>query len=365
MKTKNIFKLKRWIPQLVFLLAVFTLCMLISCDKKEVLGPEEPQLPELTDAIPYDMLGSGTIVFKRTGPDPGEYAGCYVIDVDQQKTWSFNFPLATNYRVSPDGKKIAFTMYSGLESAYDVYTVNIDGTNLEQLDALDGQDRFPSWSPDGSKIFFWTNLKLYSQSPVPNATDLKVIRKLTFQFEPGGTEWCIEPSGAVSVSSNGKIVYVCNQNHGQGLAGLYTMDMDGTNLDLIVPLPTDWPRLPESKDFESPVFSPDGQKIAYLSVLRIPLQTSYQKIEIMQVNIDNGSPVLLASLTANGSREWADNGKSNSIYLTWSPDGSKFLVNIPEGDFVSHLYLLNSDGSNLTQVTFAEGVTDRCVSWGR
>jgi Tol biopolymer transport system component len=348
---KNIFKLKKWILRSVFLLAVLNLFMLISCDKKEVLEPEGPQLPELTDAIPYDKLGSGTIVFERMGL-------CYVIDVNQRKTWSLYFPLATNYCVSPDGKKVAFTMYSGTGSVYDVYSVNIDGTNLERLDALDGQDRFPSWSPDGSKIFFWVDsdlpLKLYSQSPVPNATDLKVIREFTIQLEPGGTKF-IAPSGAVSVSSTGKIAFVVPS--GWSLAGLYTMDMDGKNLKLIVPVP-------RGRNFESPVFSPDGQKIAYLSVLR-DSQYVYKKIEIMQVNTDGGSPVLLASLTANGSKEWADNGKDNSVYLTCSPDGSKFLVNIPEGDFVSHLYLLNADGSNLTQVTFAEGVTDRCVSWGR
>lgn len=86
MKKTNTFKRKRLIPQWVFLLAVLTLVLFISCDKNEVVGPEEPQLPELTDAIPYDKLGSGTIVFARTGPYPGEYSGCYVIDVDQRKT---------------------------------------------------------------------------------------------------------------------------------------------------------------------------------------------------------------------------------------------------------------------------------------
>lgn len=243
-------------------------------------------------------------------------------------------------------------MYSGTESAYDVYTVHIDGTNLEKLDALEGQDRFPSWSPDGSKIFFWVEGErlpsLYSQSPVPNATDLNLIA--TFEKHP--------PSGRFAISTAGKIAYVSNSYWmGHNVTGLYIMNADGSNRQLIVTKPDD-------RDFESPVFYPNGQKIAYLSVLRDSLR-NYQKIEIMQVNTEGGSPVLLATLPANGSEEWADNGKSNSVYLTWSPDGSKFLVNIPEGDFVSHLYLLNADGSNLTQVTFAEGVTDRCLSWGR
>lgn len=357
MKKIGTFKRKKLIAQWVFLLMVLPFLSFFSCDKNEVVGPEEPQLPALTDSIPYDQLGSGTIVFERTGPYPGEYNGSYVIDVNRRKSWALYFPLASHYCVSPDGKKIAFTMYSGPSSAYDVYTVNINGTNLEKLDALEGQDRFPSWSPDGSKIFFWVEgpnpPALYSQSPIPNAPDLRLIREFLLTQQ----RFIIDPSGAVSVSVTGKIAYVCNRNRDVNLAGLYTIDMDGENLTLIVPFT-------DGRDFESPVFYPNGQKIAYLSVLRDSMRT-YQKIDIMQVDVDGKNNLLLASLPANGSKEWADNGKSNSVYLTCSPDGSKFLVNVPEGDFVSHIYLLNADGSNLTQVTFAEGVTDRCVSWGR
>lgn len=344
MKTTSIFKLKWCTPQLVFLLTVFTFLIFISCDKKLILEPEGPerlevtQLPELTDAIPYDKLGSGTIVFERIGY---EYSGCYVIDVDQRKTWGFDFSLSLSqgYCISPDGSKIAFTLYYGQESYYDVYLVNIDGTNLVKLDALSGMDLFPSWSPDGSKIFFREASvpdKLYSKSPIPHARDLRMIK-----------EFNQDPSGAVSVSSTGKIAYVVTN------MGLYTMDMDGKNLNRIV-------QPPQNRNFESPVFSPDGQKITYLSA-----PNNSTQIEILQVNTEGGPPVLLTTLTANGQNNYVDTGKFNSVYLTGSPDGSKFLVNIPEGYNVSHLYLLNSDGSNLTQVTFTKGVTDRCVSWGR
>lgn len=48
----------------------------------------------------------------------------------------------------------------------------------------------------------------------------------------------------------------------------------------------------------------------------------------------------------------------------WSPDGSKLVFNkFIEGYHFSHLYLINVDGSGLSQVTFAEDVSDWSVSW--
>lgn len=79
----------------------------------------------------------------------------------------------------------------------------------------------------------------------------------------------------------------------------------------------------------------------------------------------DGSDIVLADLVASRSNEWYVQSKWNNVYLTWSPDGSKLLFNLPEDDFTAHLYFIHADGSNLTQVTFAEGVSDRFVSWGR
>jgi Tol biopolymer transport system component len=52
--------------------------------------------------------------------------------------------------ISPDGSKLVF--YSNRNGNYDIYTVNIDGTNLQQLTTDPGDDLEPLFSPDGSKI---------------------------------------------------------------------------------------------------------------------------------------------------------------------------------------------------------------------
>ena len=54
---------------------------------------------------------------------------------------------------SPDGSKIVFLGWNGQS---DVYTVNADGTNLQQLTGSDYYDWDPTWSPDGTKIAYRT-----------------------------------------------------------------------------------------------------------------------------------------------------------------------------------------------------------------
>ena len=41
-----------------------------------------------------------------------------------------------------------------LEISHDIYSINPDGTGLTRLTDQPGQDRVPSWSPDGTRIAF-------------------------------------------------------------------------------------------------------------------------------------------------------------------------------------------------------------------
>ncbi len=186
-------------------LAVFT-----ACNKKEILEPQKPALPALSDPIPYEALGSGTIVFERIGPAPGEYSGCYVIDINQRKTRALDLGNCASYRVSPDGEWIVFSKYSGLATEWDIYKTDISGNHLQILTTLKGFERCPSWSPDGTRIFFWFEgeypPRLYAQSPVPEASDLQKIRDLT--YFSAGNQILLLPSGAVTVAGSGAIAFV-------------------------------------------------------------------------------------------------------------------------------------------------------------
>lgn len=72
-----------------------------------------------------------------------------------------NFGIAANPAWSPDGSRIAFLGDDGAD-AWELWTVAPDGSNFRRLisraelllgdDALPGDDAFPRWSPDGTRI---------------------------------------------------------------------------------------------------------------------------------------------------------------------------------------------------------------------
>lgn len=189
------------IPHRFWIVILMAIGLLVHCSPDEVLKPRDNDLPDLTDAIPWESLGSGKIVFQRIGPSAGTYKGVYVMDLDRKKSWTLQFSFATAYQVSPDGEKIVFAMYSGSNNVYDIYSVNIDGSHLQNLTGLPGQDRFPVWSAQGDRIYFWLEGSeppaLYTQSAVPEATDLQKIKNFVIEAQ----QWIISPSGGVSVSS--------------------------------------------------------------------------------------------------------------------------------------------------------------------
>jgi len=65
---------------------------------------------------------------------------------------------------SPDGTKIAFTSFR--DGNYDIYLMDADGNNVQQLTTDSATDQLPSFSPDGNTIAFVSardlNLEIYT-----------------------------------------------------------------------------------------------------------------------------------------------------------------------------------------------------------
>jgi hypothetical protein len=313
----------------------------LGCTKESPVEPNLPQLPALVDPIPFARLGQGKLVFGRIGPSGNNYSGIYVVDIDQQRSWGIDGEVIFGPSISPDGQRIAYTTYTSTKTAYGVYIMNIDGTNQQCVSDIEGQEHSPSWAFDGKQILFHAETfsmaamcPLYRQSPEPNPHD----RVLLFDF---GTRSVERP---VSVSSTWKIVVSASL--------ICTMNTDGSNFKLVIPEPS------RSERFYSPAWSPDGQKIALLSVLRDSM--NIVSIAVVLYAADGTTPDTLVTLPTSGATEWSGD---NSYSLCWSPDGSQIAFTRPDGKYVgSHIYLVRKDRTGLTQVTFAEGVTDRSLS---
>ena len=213
MKTKELFIIA------LIMIALFTL----KCGKtNKIVNPEtsdgrfRPEYPALNDTIPYDLLGNGKIVFQRKGPQPHGYSAVYVLDIDQHKAW-IDSNASDQCNISPNGDLVAFTAFSNITSLWDIYTVGIHSQNRQQITNLKMFEKFPSWDPDGSQLFFWGDGKendpgiyFFKTSQYGLNAQPDVIIRFTDHF----------PSGRLNVSSTGKIAYATHSFTSKAQNGL-------------------------------------------------------------------------------------------------------------------------------------------------
>jgi len=351
--------MKTYLSFLKIILAILLLTNM-SCQDNEEPQDQTPVTPPISNGgsdFPYSYLGSGTILFHRVSSD-GNMSNLYVIDLDQKKTWGFSEGIfegiVSDFKISPDGQTILLTLGQGFPISYQVHTCDLQGKNVKKLVNLEDQTFYPSWSPDGETAYFW-NVKFGDYDHYI----LKAVGKDGLSLRPILDFNQLRP-GTVSISSKNKISFVTNQGGSVGgNAGIYICNADGSELVNTIPL------IEEEVNFNSPVFSPDGNKLAYLKVWRSWTDGSYQKIEVRALNMNTMEDGLIVSVPAGGSSEWNFPEIGNLVYLAWSLDGKKLLFNVPKADFVSYLFVVDVDGSNLTQVSKETEVSDRYGSWGR
>ena len=115
---------------------------------------------EFWDRSPQWSPDDKTILFERHGRNlEGErIVDLYTVDVASGKETQLKLPDAKHLDPtwSPDGNKIAFISDMDGGGWYDLYTMNADGSNLEhRVDEL-GDQHAPTWSPDGENLAYYT-----------------------------------------------------------------------------------------------------------------------------------------------------------------------------------------------------------------
>jgi len=328
----------------------FLFCFL-SCTKEENENNNSstPPLPVLLpETIPYENLVQGKLVFERIGPFENNYNGVYVIDANTRTSWGIDYGNSTAPQVSPEGIRIAFSKYYDSQTIFDIHVMQIDGTQIQNISLISGQDRQPSWTPDGNQLLFWVdappNLPLYRQTPAANPPDRMVIRTFSLEID-----------GPFSVSPDLKAVFLWHPEEDDWQ--IWTMNIHGSTAISV------GPALPDGIYYHSPVWSPDGTKIAYLTTEEDSSRSVFNSMELFIMDADGRnarSVVKFDGMNAEGV--WSG---WNDISVCWSPDGSKLAFNKKEGNLSSHIFLINADGTGLTQVTSEPGVTDRSLSWSR
>lgn len=159
-----------------------------------------------------------------------------------------NFASSGIPKISPDGKKISYTLYSNAETdfGYKLIVSNIDGTSKKQLDNNDDNISIYGWSPDSAKV-------LYSKGSYEDETKLYYADTNSLKLSD-----LISIKGQIfNISWGANDIFVLNmkeKNKPLNSTELYKFTFKKLKLEQIT----------DNKLFEDfPIISPDGQKIMY------------------------------------------------------------------------------------------------------
>ena len=211
--------------------------------------------------------------------------------------------------VSPDGEWLA---YRSLGRQEDIFVVRADGTEVRQLTNDPHKDRSPQWSPDGSRIVFYSD------------------RGGRYEF------WTIRPDGSgleqMTETTGRALWYPIYSPDGRRIAG---HNEAGTRIfEITGALPvresTSLPPLGADRFFSSWSWSPDGTRIAGSAVAR----NAFYPAGTIVYTLASGEYETVSNVGQGIDGGWGGQP-------VWFPDGRRMVVGHGRD-----LYLIESGGES-------------------
>ena len=185
---------------------------------------------------------------------------------------------------SPLWGKIAFD--ADWDGNYEIYTMDVNGSNQTRLTFNDAADTWPAWSPNGQQIVFHSNRDENREIYVMDADGQNQRRLTNHPASDGYPHW--SPDGKRIAFTSGR-----DAKEKEPRLEIYTMDTEGKNVRRVTNLGF----------VQRPRWSPDGQWILFMGA------------EIFAIRPD-------------GTDMWqVSNPRDNTAMFlgSWSPDGKQIL----------------------------------------
>ena len=226
--------------------------------------------------------------------------------------------------VSPQGTQVVYSYCQLLPPdfyKYEIAVINLDGTGYQRLTENEGPSNSPAWSPDGSRVAFlanmysWELLSLYDAELYTMAADgtdkQKVVALDTLREDLDKREYISGVLFAPPVwSPDGERLAFLLFEGVRAVAHfrvLYTVRVGGTELTRI------------AAAVVPPVWSPDGEYLAFVMAHEKALfgRTYLRSGGVYKVRPDGTE---LQLMLAPPSAEW------DVTQISWSSDGSELLI---------------------------------------
>ena len=303
------------------------------------------------------------------------FSHLYLADLDTGEARQFTFGEISDRNPvwSPDGSQIAFNSTRNKKSA--IYVIPSNGGEARKVVEMDGSFGAPNWTPDGKNIVF--NFRYndsHNQKDEKKKKEPPLYRHITRLFyrldelgflpedrfhiwkvnvESGETAQLTDgkfDEEQPAVSPNGKLIaFVSNRSQNP--------DKDWYKIDLFT-IPIDGGKMTKLKTpvgpKETPVFSPDSKKIAYIGHDNPDDAWGVTNLHIWTVGINNrpAAKDLLEKFDRSCIDDTiADMGGTHSVPKPqWSADGKRIYF-MASDTGSTHLFYVLSKGGLPTRIT--------------